>query len=188
MNECEYYADGKCIVATHLADDIDCYVNEQACLACSKLANPYNENMVTAGIAAGHLYRAKKKLPKEVMQLLNVTINTLVDEAPTNGPGTELSKLIKWFYVESDPCMVCEYRIRKMNIWGPDECEKRIHQIVGWLRQAAVKRNIPFSDTVGYIIVRKAISKSRKQNFLVALYHKIFSYFTVFINAKQNIQ
>lgn len=49
-----------------------------------------------------------------------------------------------------------------MDEWGPDECEKRIDEIVGWLKEEATKRKLPFIDYAGKIIVKKAIKNARK--------------------------
>ena len=49
-----------------------------------------------------------------------------------------------------------------MDQWGCDKCEERIDEIVGWLREEATKRRLPFIDAVGRMIVKRAIKIARK--------------------------
>jgi hypothetical protein len=51
-----------------------------------------------------------------------------------------------------------------MNLWGPDECERKIDLIVGWLREEATRRRLPFVDTLARMLVKRAISNARKNN------------------------
>lgn len=48
-----------------------------------------------------------------------------------------------------------------MNQQGCDWCEKHIDTVVGWLREEATKRKLPFIDFAGKLIVKRAISLSR---------------------------
>jgi hypothetical protein len=51
-----------------------------------------------------------------------------------------------------------------MDEWGPDVCEKeKMDEIVGWLREEATKRRLPFVDAVGRLIIKRAISNARKK-------------------------
>lgn len=79
-----------------------------------------------------------------------------------SGPGTELKKLLKTIGITASPNCSCNARAKKMDEWGPDECEKRIDEIVGWLKEEATKRKLPFIDYAGRIIVKKAIKNARK--------------------------
>jgi hypothetical protein len=49
-----------------------------------------------------------------------------------------------------------------MNEQGNDWCEQNIDTIVGWLRDEAKRRGLPFVDMIGRIMVTRAIKKSRK--------------------------
>lgn len=82
----------------------------------------------------------------------------------TSGPGTELKKLLSKIGITSTPTCSCNARAKKMDEWGPDECEKRIDEIVGWLKEEADKRGLPFIEMAGRILVRRAISNSRKNS------------------------
>jgi hypothetical protein len=48
-----------------------------------------------------------------------------------------------------------------MDAWGPDECDRRLDEIVGWLRTEATGRGLPFVDAVGRVLVRRAIADAR---------------------------
>ena len=44
----------------------------------------------------------------------------------------------------------------------PGWCEAHLDEIVGWLREEATKRKLPFIDTVGRMLVRRAIKNARR--------------------------
>ena len=56
----------------------------------------------------------------------------------------------------------CRRHALEMNAQGNDWCEQNIDTIVGWLRDEAKRRKLPFIDAVGSLIVKRAIKKSRK--------------------------
>lgn len=81
-----------------------------------------------------------------------------------SGPGTELKKMfLSWGIKPSAGCK-CNQRSLQMDSWGPDECEQRMEEIIGWLRDEATARGLPFVETVARMFVRRAIAKARKQD------------------------
>lgn len=83
-------------------------------------------------------------------------------EEDPNGPGTVLSKMIKSLgIVMTDSCS-CRRHAIEMNSRGNDWCEQNIDTVVGWLRDEAKRRNLPFVDMIGKIMVNRAVKKSRK--------------------------
>lgn len=83
--------------------------------------------------------------------------------APTHGPGTELKALLKTIGITATPNCSCNARARKMDERGCDWCEENVDEIVGWLREEATKRKLPFLDVAGKILVRKAIKNARRK-------------------------
>lgn len=81
---------------------------------------------------------------------------------PGFGPGTELKKLLAVAGINADDDCPCNKHAKMMNIWGPDECERRIDEIVEWLRTEATRRNLPFLDVAGRVLVRRAIANARR--------------------------
>lgn len=82
--------------------------------------------------------------------------------SPEEGPGTQLKRLLSLVGIVADDSCSCNKHARIMNAWGPDECERRIDEIVGWLREEATKRKLPFIDAVGRALVRRAIGATRR--------------------------
>jgi hypothetical protein len=82
--------------------------------------------------------------------------------APTHGPGTELKKLLKRVGITATPNCSCNARARTMDTNGCDWCEAHLDEIVGWLREEATKRGLPFVDMAGRVLVKRAISNARK--------------------------
>jgi hypothetical protein len=86
--------------------------------------------------------------------------------SPTSGPGTELKKLLKKVGITASPNCSCNARARRMDVEEAREtgwCEAHLDEIVGWLREEAAKRGLPFLDVAGRVIVRRAISNARKE-------------------------
>lgn len=83
---------------------------------------------------------------------------------PSGGPGTELKTLLAgWpFHITPRPGCRCEEYAAQMDAWGADECERRLPQIVGWLRDEATARGLPFVDAAGRLLVRRALHRARK--------------------------
>lgn len=84
-----------------------------------------------------------------------------MEEHP-NGPGSVLSNMIKKIGIVMTQGCSCRRHAIEMNEKGNDWCEQNIDTIVGWLREEAEKRRLPFFDSVGKIMVNRAIKKSRK--------------------------
>jgi hypothetical protein len=83
-------------------------------------------------------------------------------QAPDAGPGTELKKLLKLVGITASPNCSCNARARTMDANGCDWCAAHLDEIVGWLRDEASKRGLPFLDAAGRVLVKRAISNARK--------------------------
>ena len=81
----------------------------------------------------------------------------------TLGPGTELKKLLRRFFIRSRQGCKCDQRVLLMNLEGPDWCTDHLEEIVEWLREAATDRHLPFTAIGARILIRRAISNSRKK-------------------------
>ena len=81
---------------------------------------------------------------------------------PPGGPGTELKKLLSWVGIRANDDCQCDDRALLMDILGPDKCEERLDEIVGWLEEEAEERGLLFSRTVAALSVMQAIRKSRR--------------------------
>ena len=105
--------------------------------------------------------------PRATRSGLSAQPATLVSQptrpAPTYGPGTELSKLLKRFGIEPTPTCSCRAKAAQMDAWGCDECAKpeRVDEVIAVMREEAGKRGLPFLDAAGRMLVRRAISRAR---------------------------
>ncbi|NBP04515.1 MAG: hypothetical protein EBU90_31415, partial [Proteobacteria bacterium] len=72
-------------------------------------------------------------------------------------PGTALKQILSWFKIQDEAGCQCASRARIMDAWGCDETERRIDEVVGWLREAAAMRGLPFVDFAGRAAVKLAI-------------------------------
>ena len=84
--------------------------------------------------------------------------------AVSHGPGTELKALLAgWpFRIVATADCKCTSRAAYMDAKGCDWCEANIEEIVGWLRESAEERGLPFVDMAGRVLVRRAIHNARK--------------------------
>lgn len=79
------------------------------------------------------------------------------------GPGTELKSLLSRIGIVPTAGCECLKRADAMDRGGPDWCEQNIDTIVGWLREEATKRGLPFLDAAGRLLVRRAVQNARKR-------------------------
>jgi hypothetical protein len=79
----------------------------------------------------------------------------------TCGPGCQLRRSLAWWGIRDDGKCGCDSFAAQMDAWGPDECWKRIEEIVEHLRQAAEKKGLPFLATAARILVARAIEAAR---------------------------
>jgi len=151
---CEYLDETKCKVASNFAS-LEIHVPQGACDQCLLCDRPKTVNEVTLSLV---LFQTKGDTARQALfSLKQIAKNKL-----TQGPGTELKKLIAWFYSPDKRKCKCLTRIAKMNKWGPDKCEQRIETIVRWLRHSARIAGIPFSRRIAESMIRKAIRNSRE--------------------------
>jgi len=81
---------------------------------------------------------------------------------PTHGPGTELKALLARVGITATPDCSCNARAAEMDRQGVEWCEANLDTIVGWLREQAEARGLPFLDLAGRLLVRRAIANARK--------------------------
>lgn len=86
--------------------------------------------------------------------------------APERGPGTELKKLLAKIGITATPNCKCNSRVKHMDAMEAQEpgwCERNIDTIVGYLREAAAERKLPFVDMAGRVLVKRAIANARRK-------------------------
>ncbi|MFN7891383.1 MAG: hypothetical protein ACK5OC_13915 [Pirellula sp.] len=156
---CEHLNNGVCAIATRLAGNDVLPILSQ-CEYCTEKANPSQSiNKVTVSLAiSGTTDMATKA---HVMKSYGHLLTKVSVEA--SGPGTELKKLISWFYSPDKKKCKCATRIAKMNAWGPDKCEQRMDTIVRWLKHSARIHKVPFFEPAVKLLIKKAIKNSRSQ-------------------------
>lgn len=103
----------------------------------------------------------KNTLTDDPAKFLRSLFPKTMEENP-NGPGSVLSNMIKKIGIVMTQGCSCRRHAIEMNEKGNDWCEQNIDTIVAWLREEAGKRRLPFLDSVGKLMVNRAIKKSRK--------------------------
>ncbi|NDD53466.1 hypothetical protein EBZ39_06265 [bacterium] len=81
---------------------------------------------------------------------------------PQPGPGEELKKLLAKIGIKATPNCSCNARANIMDARGVAWCKENESTIVGWLREEAEKRNLPFVDLAGKLLIRRAIALAEK--------------------------
>lgn len=81
---------------------------------------------------------------------------------PKGGVGSELKKLLAMVGIEATPHCGCNRRASEMDARGPEWCEQNINAIVGWLREEAGNRGLPFVDIAAKLLIKRAIHNARK--------------------------
>lgn len=83
----------------------------------------------------------------------------------SGGPGTQLSVLLASLGLRSMESCKCNDRAQlmdEMEARHPGWCESHLDEIVGWLRESARERGLPFLDIAGRALVRRAIRAARR--------------------------
>jgi hypothetical protein len=85
--------------------------------------------------------------------------------APRGGPGAELKKLLAgWpFFFKITPTCKCNARARHMDSMGVAWCETNIDTVLGYLREAAAERKLPFLEAGARMLVRRAIANAKRK-------------------------
>lgn len=78
------------------------------------------------------------------------------------GVGTELKKLLKFIGITASKNCSCNARAKTMNEKGIEWCKDNIDTIVGWLKEEANKRNLPFFAYAARKLVQLAIGRAEK--------------------------
>ena len=79
------------------------------------------------------------------------------------GPGCQLQRTLGWFGLKDDGTCHCKAYAAQMDAWGPDQCIRRIEEIVQHLREAAAKRGLPFLATAARIAIGRAVEAARQE-------------------------
>ena len=82
--------------------------------------------------------------------------------SPTSGPGTELKKLLARVGIVAAPDCACNARAAEMDRQGCEWVEANMSTVVGWLREQAEARGLPFLDMAGRALVRVAVRNARR--------------------------
>lgn len=109
------------------------------------------------GVCAGCMSRGENNAEFSAAQKAK-----LPSPSPQAGPGTELKKLLKRLGITASPTCSCNRRAADMDARGVEWCEQNIETIVGWLREEAGKRGLPFVDIAGTALVKLAIRKAKR--------------------------
>ena len=129
--------------------------------AVCRVCNRQVKTKTTKAIAA---CRAGKSRPSP--ELLMQAAGIVSAKAPVvGGPGTELKKLLSKIGITATPNCSCNARARRMDeeeARHPGWCEEHLEEIVGWLREEATKRKLPFIDAAGRMLVRRAIKNAQR--------------------------
>jgi len=80
------------------------------------------------------------------------------------GPGTKLKEILGWFLIRSNASCACDDRAQIMDKEGPQWCRDNLDTIVGWLREEANHRRLPFVEMVARQAVLQAVAWSDAQS------------------------
>ena len=119
----------------------------------------------SSGVCAGCMARGENNAEFSAAQKAKLS-----SPSPQAGPGTELKKLLKRVGITATPTCSCNARARTMDeeeAKEPGWCEAHLDEIVGWLREEANKRGLPFFDSAGKLLVKKAIQNHKKQQRMI---------------------
>jgi hypothetical protein len=137
------------------------WVDSGAEWTCSQCGATVPKSVVpNVPFAACRVGAEKNDVPFRAMAMTPM-VRPGIPRRSLSGPGTELKKMLAKFGLKATPGCQCNQRMMTMNHWGCDECERRLDEIVGWLREEAQNRGLPFIEAGARMAVRLAIRKAR---------------------------
>ena len=83
-------------------------------------------------------------------------------DSTNGGAGTELKRLLRLIGITASSNCSCNAKALTMDARGTQWCAENIETIVQWLKEEAAKRGLPFLNTVGRLLVKRAIHNARK--------------------------
>lgn len=88
-----------------------------------------------------------------------------VQPAPIGeGPGTELKKLLSRFGLGANEGCACSSRAKTMNELGTEWVSNNVDTVVGWLREEAMRRRMPFVRAIARLLVKWAVRNARRSS------------------------
>ena len=151
---CKHFNNNQCNLINKLSGN-SIEITSDHCKVCTAdIVDSQGINRVTVSLA---LHCANTERRSEILKQHGYL---LVQQS--YGPGTELARLVSWFKFSNKKCK-CAARIQKMNMWGPDECEKRKPTIIRWLRHSAYLNNVPYVHKVAVTLIDRAIKNARSK-------------------------
>ena len=75
--------------------------------------------------------------------------------------GTALTSMLSRIGITSEPGCACRRHAAEMDARGCDWVEANEDTVVGWLREEAAKRGLPFLNAAGRMLVRLAVRRAR---------------------------
>lgn len=126
-----------------------------------------NNNIVTVNISHPSYPRPKNMTHEQFLESIKNKLNNTQasniqqeNQVIEDGAGTELKKLLKMIGITSTPNCSCNAKAKLMNQNGIQWCKDNIDTIVGWLKEEATKRNLPFFTYGAKKLVKLAISRA----------------------------
>ena len=78
------------------------------------------------------------------------------------GPGTELKSLLARVGIVATPDCACNARAAEMDRQGCEWVEANMSTVLGWLREQAEARGLPFLEIAAKMLIRRAIRNARR--------------------------
>ena len=128
----------------------------------------YNKNhvCVRCGVVTSYPKSVRRCCLPGECEAFKSAFPVLASSFNQHGPGTELKSLLAgWpFRIVATPDCKCTSRASYMDAKGCDWCEspEGMAEILGFLREAAEERGLPFLDAAGRLLVKRAIHNARK--------------------------
>ncbi len=132
----------------------ECRVGEDACRACIALPDARTRNHVTISMTLANIRRVE---PERYVDASRELL------APPDGVGTELKSMLARIGITSEPGCKCNLHAAEMNRRGIAWCRANVDTIVGWLKEEAKRRRMPFSGFAAMPLVHLAIMRAERR-------------------------
>jgi len=130
-----------------------CIVSREGIVVCVDTQHPFYPKSIT---------RPKPELQASVAAQPKSRTRKAAKARSSRGPGGYLKAMLRSLGITASSACSCNARAAEMDRKGCDWCEENIDTIIGWLREEATKRRLPFLDAAGRLLVKRAIHKARR--------------------------
>jgi hypothetical protein len=127
-------------------------------------SSQFDEPSGCPGEEKKHVFKEPKQPKIACKEESSMAMNSPAPEQKSQGAGTNLKTILGWLFIRPKAGCKCIDRAKTMDENGPQWCRDNLETIVGWLREEAENRRLPFIEFAARQAVTQAINWADAQS------------------------